>query len=162
MPFFKDLRRRSKASSHTTRSTASRSNESQPNGEMASGRSTSTLDTASYKSVTPPSSIKLNLSSPNLPSLSEFADGANGNPPANPPPRPGAYMNHLNRNSTLVRPIQFLPGYNRLIMFNRGVARPRSMGAFVLPLPRLPILLGSSQSRIIHGYVCVSPCQERC
>ncbi|KAI9929052.1 hypothetical protein ASPWEDRAFT_105166 [Aspergillus wentii DTO 134E9] len=106
MPFFKDLRRRSKASFHTTRSHESKSNESQSNGEMTSGKSSSTLDTASYSSVTPPSSIKPNnVSSPNLPSLNETSEtdsSSNGTstPLAVPAQRPGPVVHPSQRNST--------------------------------------------------------------
>ncbi|KAF7114077.1 hypothetical protein CNMCM5793_007057 [Aspergillus hiratsukae] len=90
MPFFKPLRRRSKASFHTSKSNDSKFNESQSNGDMTSGKSSSTLDTSSYSSVTPPSSIKPNASSPNLPALTEVNSNVNGTstPITVPPQRP--------------------------------------------------------------------------
>lgn len=95
MPFFENLRRRSRAS---FRSHNSRTKESQTNGEMTSGKSSSTLDTASG-SITPPSSIKPNgASSPNLPALNETTS----TPPTVPPQRPGPYVTPSQRHSTFV------------------------------------------------------------
>ncbi|KAJ5793635.1 hypothetical protein N7457_000234 [Penicillium paradoxum] len=62
MPFFKDLRRRSKATFHKTPSHTV---------EEVSGKSSSTIDTSSHNSITPPSSIRPTLSTPSLPALSE-------------------------------------------------------------------------------------------
>ena len=102
MPFFKNLRRRSKAS---FRSNESKSNESQSNGDMTSGKSSSTLDTST--SVTPPSSIKPNgASSPNLPALNETTSN-NSNSAAAPPQRPGPYVTSSQRNSTFVRELVY-------------------------------------------------------
>ncbi|OJJ51603.1 hypothetical protein ASPZODRAFT_54679 [Penicilliopsis zonata CBS 506.65] len=92
MPFFKDLRRRSRASFRTNKSSETASH----NGEMTSGKSSSTLESSSRSSITPPSSIRPNLSSPNLPSLNTFninggspnGNGSNG-PPVLVTPRPG-------------------------------------------------------------------------
>lgn len=107
MPFFKDLRRRSKASFYTSKSGESKSVESHCNGEMHSGKSSPTVDTSSYKSVTPPPSVKHNnRSSSNLPSLTEFNGHSEGSSAALPvpPPRPSPFMSQLSRNSTIVRP----------------------------------------------------------
>ena len=102
MPFFKNLRRRSKAS---FRSNESKSNESQSNGDMTSGKSSSTLDTST--SITPPSSIKPNgASSPNLPALNETTSN-NTNSAAAPPQRPGPYVTSSQRNSTFVRELVY-------------------------------------------------------
>lgn len=114
MPFFKNLRRRSKAS---FRSNESKSNESQSNGDMTSGKSSSTLDTST--SVTPPSSIKPNgASSPNLPALNETTSN-NSNSAAAPPQRPGPYVTSSQRNSTFVRecdmPYMFFASLEKLI-----------------------------------------------
>lgn len=101
MPFFRNLRRRSKAS---FKSNESQSNESQSNGDMTSGKSSSTLDTNT--SVTPPSSIKPNgASSPNLPALNESSPSpkANGGPNTVSPQRPGPYVTPGQRHSTFVR-----------------------------------------------------------
>lgn len=115
MPFFKNLRRRSKAS---FRSNESKSNESQSNGDMTSGKSSSTLDTST--SVTPPSSIKPNgASSPNLPALNETTSN-NSNSAAPPPQRPGPYVTSSQRNSTFVRECDisytFFSSLERLIL----------------------------------------------
>lgn len=105
MPLFKQLRRRSKANIHPSKSAPeTKSNESQSNGEMTSGKSSSTLETASYSSLTPPSSIKPTLSSPNLPSLSE-SNGTSNNavsPLSAPPQRPGLLTAPSQRNSAYV------------------------------------------------------------
>ncbi|KAL5357908.1 putative peptidase family-domain-containing protein [Aspergillus floccosus] len=100
MPFFEQLRRRSKASFRTTRSQShdSKSNGSQSNGEVPSGQSSSTLETASYSSVTPPSSIKPTVSSSNLPSLSESNGSSNGNGSL-APQRPALVTSPVQRNS---------------------------------------------------------------
>ncbi|PYH33579.1 zinc metalloproteinase family protein [Aspergillus neoniger CBS 115656] len=102
MPLFKQLRRRSKANFHPSKSAPeTKSNESQSNGDMTSGKSSSTLETASYSSLTPPSSIKPTLSSPNLPSLSE-SNGTSNNavsPLSAPPQRPGLLTAPSQRNS---------------------------------------------------------------
>lgn len=102
MPFFTQLRRRSRASFRTNRSAESKSNESQSNGEMTSGKSSSTLETASYSSVTPPSSIKPTASSPNLPSLSEGNGSVNGSQLQVPTQRPGPHTLQSQRNSTVM------------------------------------------------------------
>ncbi|CAI7591895.1 unnamed protein product [Penicillium bialowiezense] len=86
MPFFKQLRRRSKASfgknpSHSV--------------EEVSGKSSSTIDTSS--SVTPPSSIKPTLSTPSLPALNESESAAASTTlaPLRPP------LANSNRNSVI-------------------------------------------------------------
>ncbi|KAB8221306.1 putative peptidase family-domain-containing protein [Aspergillus novoparasiticus] len=103
MPFFSQLRRRSRPSFRATKSNQSKSNESQSNGEMTSGKSSSTLDTASYSSLTPPSSIKPTTSSPNLPSLSETNGSTTGNNSSLsvPPQRPAPHTSPSQRNSVV-------------------------------------------------------------
>lgn len=92
MPFFKQLRRRSKASFHSDSKTAA------TKVEMV-GKSSSTIDTSSHSSITPPSSIKPTLSSPSLPALTEL----NGNASLPPPPqRPGPFVTRSQRNSVVV------------------------------------------------------------
>lgn len=106
MPFFSNFRRRSKAS---FMSNDTRSNESQSNGDVTSGQSSSTLDTSSHSSVTPPSSIKPNgtSSSPNLPALNEAptnnSSSTSSGGTSMPPQRPGPYVTPSQRNSTFVR-----------------------------------------------------------
>jgi hypothetical protein len=113
MPFFKPLRRRSKASFNDFKL-----NESQSNGDITSGKSSSTLDTASYSSVTPPSSIKPNASSPSLPALTEVNSNVNGTstPITVPPQRPTlAPVPSSQRNSMIV-------GHDRIVYSNRTTA----------------------------------------
>ncbi|KAL1982447.1 hypothetical protein VTN96DRAFT_1294 [Rasamsonia emersonii] len=93
MPFFKELRRRSKASFRTNASGESH------NGDVTSGKSSSTLDTT-YS--TPPSSIKRNLSTPNLPALNKSNGTLNGSTTpvqSLPPQRPVPITSQSNRNS---------------------------------------------------------------
>lgn len=114
MPFFENLRRRSRAS---FRSNDSKSNESHSNGDMTSGKSSSTLDTAS-SSITPPSSVKPNgASSPNLPALNESASA----PPTLPPQRPGPYVTSSQRLSTFVCDVHWMPLSTRLVANCFGV-----------------------------------------
>ncbi|KAJ5095366.1 hypothetical protein NUU61_004722 [Penicillium alfredii] len=95
MPFFKQLRRRSKASIHKPDS------KNAHNVEMVLGKSSSTIDT-SYSSVTPPSSIKPTASSPNLPSLTESnSNGASTASTPVPPQRSGPFPTHSQRNSVI-------------------------------------------------------------
>lgn len=97
MPFFKELRRRSKASFRTNASGESH------NGDVTSGKSSSTLDTT-YS--TPPSSIKRNLSTPNLPALNKSNGTLNGSTTpvqSLPPQRPVPITSQSNRNSFFVR-----------------------------------------------------------
>jgi hypothetical protein len=110
MPFFEQLRRRSKASFRTARSQSheSKSNGSQSNGEVPSGQSSSTLETASYSSVTPPSSIKPTVSSSNLPSLSESNGSSSNGNGSLAPQRPALVTSPVQRNSMVVR-IYLLP-----------------------------------------------------
>ncbi|KAL3493794.1 putative peptidase family-domain-containing protein [Aspergillus germanicus] len=76
MPLFKNLRRRSKTSFRSTSRSTEKSSEAQSNGDGTSGNSSSTIDSASYSSVTPPSSIKPTLSTHNLPAQ----NSSNGSP----------------------------------------------------------------------------------
>lgn len=166
MPFFKDLRRRSKASFHTTKSNGSKSNDdksndSQCNGE-ASGKSSSTLDTSSYKSATPPPSIRPNRSSPNLPSLTEFNGHSEGSStPLTVPPQRPVLAHQLQRNSTIVRPADHLTQGisigNELTTLYREAAHSPSMVVFVLLLRRRPTPRESFPFPIIHGYVRIFP-----
>ncbi|KAJ5141252.1 uncharacterized protein N7443_010779 [Penicillium atrosanguineum] len=90
MSFLKQLRRRSKASFHSEPKSASHK------VQEVSGKSSSTIDTTSHSSITPPSSIRPTLSSPNLPSLNEV--DSNGTSSASvtlplPPQRPALAIN---------------------------------------------------------------------
>ncbi|KKK13014.1 zinc metalloprotein [Aspergillus rambellii] len=140
MPLFKQLRRRSRASFRTTKSTETKSNESQSNGEMTSGKSSSTLDTASYSSVTPPSSIKPNLSSHNLPALSESNGSTNGTSPSLPVPQP--------------RPPPLMPPSQRNSYF--GGSSPSINGAARSPQPSSPYaprIISISENSWVHQKV---------
>ncbi|CBF76565.1 zinc metalloproteinase family protein [Aspergillus nidulans FGSC A4] len=96
MPLFKNLRSRSRSSfrstSRSTEKSSGTSNGTQSNGDVTSGKSSSTTDSASYSSVTPPSSIKPNMSTHNLPSLNGSNGSSNGTsspltvPQQRPPP----------------------------------------------------------------------------
>lgn len=169
MPFFRDLRRRSKASFHTTRSNGSKSNDSksndsQCNGGMASAKSSSTLDTSSYKSATPPPSIRPNRSSPNLPSLTEFngnSESSSG-PPAVPPPRPGPFVHQLQRNSTIVcfslRPFR-LVGNNNLTL--QGSSSHSINGGIRSPTPSSPYaprIVSISDNSWVRAFVSLVLC----
>ncbi|CAI7673925.1 unnamed protein product [Penicillium discolor] len=91
MPFFKDLRRRSKATFHKTPSQSV---------EEVSGKSSSTIDTSSHNSITPPSSIKPTLSTPSLPALNESEPtSAVSLPP--PTQRSGPLVASSQRNSVI-------------------------------------------------------------
>lgn len=91
MAFFKDLRRRSRASFRTTDSSKD------SNNSVPSQKSSSTLSSA-YTSSTPPSSHPATTSTPNLSTLK-----TNGSSPVPPvPTRPGT-MSGSNRNSMIVR-----------------------------------------------------------
>ncbi|GAD99108.1 zinc metalloproteinase [Paecilomyces variotii No. 5] len=93
MSIFKELRRRSKASFRTNASSE------QSNGDMASGKSSSTIETSS-SSTTPPSSIKPDLSSPNLPALSQTSSNTNASIAPSPlPQRPVPLTSQSTRNS---------------------------------------------------------------
>ncbi|CAI7635811.1 unnamed protein product [Penicillium glandicola] len=92
MPFFKDLRRRSKAPfqknpSHTV--------------EEVSAKSSSTIDTSSNNSITPPSSIRPTLSTPSLPALNESESSAVSTPVAPPTQRLGPLVTGAQRNSVI-------------------------------------------------------------
>jgi hypothetical protein len=90
MPFFKELRRRSKASFRTSDS----SNES--NGTVPTAKSSSTLSSTNGTS-TPSSSVKLNGSSSNLATMKVYGE-------ANPPlvPQRPSVRPLSNRNSVIV------------------------------------------------------------
>ncbi|OJJ00486.1 hypothetical protein ASPVEDRAFT_51663 [Aspergillus versicolor CBS 583.65] len=100
MPLFKNLRSRSRSSFRSTSRSTDKSNGIQSNGDVTSGKSSSTIDSASYSSVTPPSSIKPTASAQNLP-----LNGSNGtsngtNPPiAVPQQRPPPMTTPSQRNS---------------------------------------------------------------
>ncbi|CAG7989230.1 unnamed protein product [Penicillium olsonii] len=85
MPFFKQLRRRSKANFQKNPA---------PSVEEVSAKSSSTIDTSS--SITPPSSIKPTLSTPSLPALNE------SEPSSTLTPRPGPFITNSQRNSVIV------------------------------------------------------------
>ncbi|KOS46027.1 hypothetical protein ACN38_g2966 [Penicillium nordicum] len=91
MPFFKDLRRRSKATFHKTPSHSV---------EEVSGKSSSTIDTSSHNSITPPSSIKPTHSTPSLPALneSETTSSVSVTPPTQ---RSGPMVAGSQRNSVI-------------------------------------------------------------
>ncbi|KAL4906017.1 hypothetical protein BDW74DRAFT_151038 [Aspergillus multicolor] len=105
MPLFKNLRSRSRSSfrspSRSTEKSNGTSNGTQSNGDVTSGKSSSTLDSASYSSVTPPSSIKPNLSTQNLPALNGSNGSTNGasSPLAVPQQRPPPSVSPSQRNS---------------------------------------------------------------
>src|SRR5271168_3294706 len=90
MPFFKELRRRSKASFRTSDS----SNES--NGTVPTAKSTSTLSSTNGTS-TPSSSVKLNGSSSNLAAMRAYGETNSPQVPQRPSVVPIS-----NRNSTIV------------------------------------------------------------
>lgn len=99
MPFLKQLRRRSKASFHSPTDSKSASSKV----EVASGKSSSTIDTNSHSSITPPSSINPTLSSPNLPALNELNGHSTASTPVPPPQqRPGPFVTQSQRNSVVV------------------------------------------------------------
>jgi hypothetical protein len=93
MPFFKELRRRSKATFHKTPTHSV---------EEVSGKSSSTIDTTSHNSITPPSSIRPTLSTPSLPALSESDTTSALSTPV-PPQRQGHLVANSQRNSVIVR-----------------------------------------------------------
>lgn len=158
MPLFKQLRRRSKANFHPSKSAPeTKSNESQSNGDMTSGKSSSTLETASYSSLTPPSSIKPTLSSPNLPSLSE-SNGTSNNavsPLSAPPQRPGLLTAPSQRNSAYVSQTHTGCGSSadHLIALCSLAVICLSMGLCGRLLPPLLMRRGSFPSPITLGFV---------
>lgn len=92
MPFFKELRRRSRASFRTSDSSA------ESNGTVPTTKSTSTLN-SSYGASTPPSSVQPNGSTSNV--TATKSNGDSTTPPL--PPRPSVAPLKSNRNSTVVR-----------------------------------------------------------
>lgn len=92
MPFFKDLRRRSKASFRTSDS----SNES--NGTVPTAKSSSTLSSTNGTS-TPSSSVKVNGSSSNLAAMRVLSETT----PPPVPQRPSTVVPISNRTSVIVR-----------------------------------------------------------
>ncbi|KAL3475044.1 putative peptidase family-domain-containing protein [Aspergillus californicus] len=101
MPLFKNLRRRSRNSFRSTSRSTEKSNGTQSNGEGTSGKSSSTLDSASYGSVTPPSSIKPTVSTQNLPQVNSSNGSTNGtsSPLSVPQQRPPPVMSPSQRSS---------------------------------------------------------------
>ncbi|KAJ5683740.1 uncharacterized protein N7477_000085 [Penicillium maclennaniae] len=95
MSFLKQLRRRSRASFHSEPKSASHQ------VHEVSGKSSSTIDTTSHSSITPPSSIKPTLSSPNLPSLNEVDSSGTSSASVTlaPPPQRPALATNPQRNS---------------------------------------------------------------
>ena len=119
MPFFKELRRRSKASFRTNDSSA------ESNGTVPTTKSSSTLN-SSYGASTPPSSVK-----PDGPPSNSTTTQSDGNTITLAiPRRPAVAPMNSNRSSTLVKygPFQFsnslitsLPG-TCLLRFKRSNA----------------------------------------
>ncbi|KAL4918556.1 hypothetical protein BDW62DRAFT_63093 [Aspergillus aurantiobrunneus] len=104
MPLFKNLRSRSRSSFRSTSLSTEKSNGTQSNGEGNPGKSSSTIDSVSYSSVTPPSSIKPNISTHNLPSVNGSNGSSNGTnlPLAAPQQRPPPVVSPSQRNSYFV------------------------------------------------------------
>lgn len=94
MPFFKDLRRR-KIDAKTDNNLKSSNNSDRSTATVSTTKSSSTLNSL-HGSSTPPSSIQLNASNPNL-----LNDKQNSALPV-PPQRPVALSPSSNRNSVLV------------------------------------------------------------
>ncbi|KAJ5188603.1 Mannose-binding lectin [Penicillium cf. griseofulvum] len=92
MPFFKDLRRRSKATFHKTPTHTV---------EEVSAKSSSTVDTSSHSSVTPPSSIRPTVSTPSLPALNESETSSAVSTPVAPPTQRGHLVPGSQRNSVI-------------------------------------------------------------
>jgi len=92
MTFFKELRRRSKASFRTNDSSA------ESNGTVPTTKSSSTLN-SSYGASTPPPSVRPDASTSNVTTVK--SNGENKAPPI--PARPAAAPLHSNRNSVIVR-----------------------------------------------------------
>ncbi|KAL4885141.1 putative peptidase family-domain-containing protein [Aspergillus karnatakaensis] len=101
MPLFKNLRSRSRSSFRSTSRSTEKSNGIQSNGDVTSGKSSSTIDSASYSSATPPSSIKPNISNSHLPSLNGSNGSSNGTSSPLPVPqqRPPPTVSPSQRNS---------------------------------------------------------------
>jgi hypothetical protein len=99
MSFFREIRRRSRASFRTNTGS---SDSPSPNDEMPSGKSSSTIDSSSHSSRnTPPSSINPNPSSPYLPVMPKLNGSAIQSSP--PPQRPVPISSQSDRNNTPVR-----------------------------------------------------------
>lgn len=126
MPLFKNLRSRSRSSFRSTSRSTEKSNGAQSNGDVTSGKSSSTIDSVSYSSVTPPSSIKPAASTQNL-SLNGSNGTSNGtNPPlAVPQQRPPPVTTPSQRNSYFVCTPPHI-SYLILLLFHRVVAQHRS------------------------------------
>jgi hypothetical protein len=92
-PFFKDLRRRSKASFRTDRSTESSDASNASSGTVPTTKSTSTLN-STYSSRTPPSALQSSVSSADV-----FQQKPNQDPPV-PPVRPQISTSSNKRYST--------------------------------------------------------------
>ncbi|CAG8886875.1 unnamed protein product [Penicillium egyptiacum] len=116
MPFFKDLRRRSKATFHKTPS---------HNVEEVSGKSSSTVDTSSHSSITPPSSIRPTLSTPSLPALNE-SETTSAISAAPPTQRPGPVVTSSQRNSVIGSSSSSVNNVNQKVLLVYGqIGDPR-------------------------------------
>jgi hypothetical protein len=140
MPFFKDLRRRSKASFRTKTGI-----DYQPNDEMVTSRLSSTPDTPNN---TPPSSIRPNLSSPSLPSILKSNGNLSGSStPIQPhPQRPVPITSQSNRNSLIVRdPQGALMSFIRKYFADcrRSTGRKCTIGQWNLKVPSRRVSLRS-------------------
>lgn len=151
MPLFKNLRSRSRSSFRSTSRSTDKSNGIQSNGDVTSGKSSSTIDSASYSSVTPPSSIKPTASAQNLP-----LNGSNGtsngtNPPiAVPQQRPHPMTTPSQRNSYFVCASLHIP-YLISLLFHRVVTQRRSTVPPGLRPHHPPMLLESFLLRKMPG-----------
>jgi hypothetical protein len=141
MSFLKQLRRRSKASFHTPADSKGPSHQV----EVVSGKSSSTIDTSSHASITPPSSIKPTLSSPNLPSLNESNDGSTISPSLPPPTqRPGPFVTISQRNSIVVCIASrrcFMMGALKAdtgVLYTQGSSSSSINGVYRSPTPSSP------------------------
>lgn len=94
MPFFKDLRRRSRASFRTSDSST------ESNSTVPTAKSSSTLNSA-QGSATPPSTYHTNGSASNVVAVPK----SNGDTPPPIPQRPNVTVPNSNRNSMIVRPL---------------------------------------------------------
>ncbi|KAL5333105.1 putative peptidase family-domain-containing protein [Aspergillus crustosus] len=112
MPLFKNLRSRSRSSFRSTSRSTEKSNGTQSNGDVTSGKSSSTIDSASYSSVTPPSSIKPNISNNHLPLLNGSSNGTSSPLPV-PQQRPPPTVSPSQRNSYFGGSSPSINGANR-------------------------------------------------